>query len=60
MVRRAGVSKKTFYEHFANKEECLLALFDQAAATIMQAMADSQRRQRSKSETYEEWIARGH
>ena len=28
--RRAGMSKATFYEHFANKEECMLALFDQA------------------------------
>ena len=26
--RRAGMSKATFYEHFANKEECMLALFD--------------------------------
>ena len=30
--RRAGMSKATFYEHFANKEECILALFDHAAA----------------------------
>lgn len=28
--REAGMSKATFYEHFANKEECLLALFDRA------------------------------
>lgn len=28
--RQAGMSKATFYEHFANKEECLLALFDRA------------------------------
>jgi AcrR family transcriptional regulator len=28
--RRAGMSKATFYEHFANKEECMLALFDMA------------------------------
>ena len=26
--REAGMSKATFYEHFANKEECILALFD--------------------------------
>ena len=29
--REAGMSKATFYEHFANKEECILALFDEAA-----------------------------
>jgi AcrR family transcriptional regulator len=37
--REAGMSKATFYEHFANKEECLLALFDEAATEIMRAMA---------------------
>ncbi len=57
--REAGMSKATFYEHFANKEECLLALFDQAAATIMRAMADEQRTNRRESESYQEWIARG-
>jgi AcrR family transcriptional regulator len=37
--RRAGMSKATFYEHFANKEECILALFDLAARTVQEAMA---------------------
>ena len=32
--RRAGMSKATFYEHFANKEECILALFDRAAEVV--------------------------
>jgi AcrR family transcriptional regulator len=32
LVGRAGVSRKTFYEHFANKQECLLATFDVIAA----------------------------
>jgi AcrR family transcriptional regulator len=36
--REAGMSKATFYEHFANKEECLLALFDQAAADVIREM----------------------
>ena len=31
LVGRAGVSRKTFYEHFANKQECLLAAFDAIA-----------------------------
>jgi len=30
--REAGMSKATFYEHFANKEECILALTDAAGA----------------------------
>jgi len=37
--RRAAMSKATFYEHFANKEECMLALFDLATAVIQQTMA---------------------
>jgi AcrR family transcriptional regulator len=37
--REAGMSKATFYEHFANKEECILALFDEAATEVLRAMA---------------------
>ncbi|MBA2346818.1 MAG: TetR/AcrR family transcriptional regulator [Solirubrobacterales bacterium] len=36
--REAGMSKATFYEHFANKEECILALFDRAAEYVMAEM----------------------
>lgn len=39
--REAGMSKATFYEHFANKEECILALFDAARDVILQAMAEA-------------------
>src|SRR2546430_11717602 len=38
--RAAGMSKATFYEHFANKEECILALFDEAATEALRAMAE--------------------
>src|SRR5258707_12329010 len=37
--RAAGMSKATFYEHFANKEECILALFDAAAQEVFRATA---------------------
>ena len=37
--REAGMSKATFYEHFANKEECILALFDEAATECLRRMA---------------------
>ena len=39
--REAGMSKATFYEHFANKEECILALFDAAAAQVRDGVAAS-------------------
>ncbi len=37
--RAAGMSKATFYEHFANKEECMMALFDLAADVLQESMA---------------------
>lgn len=40
IVKRAHVSYKTFYKHFASKEECFFALFDSAAATAEKAVAD--------------------
>jgi AcrR family transcriptional regulator len=39
--REAGMSKATFYEHFANKEECILALFDAARDVILAAMVEA-------------------
>jgi AcrR family transcriptional regulator len=38
ITHHAGVSRKTFYEHFADKEECFLAAYDHGAAAIYQAM----------------------
>ena len=32
---RAGVSKKTFYEHFADKTACFLAAYDHGSAAIL-------------------------
>ena len=35
VVRRAGVSKKTFYEHFADKEDCFLAAYEAASEELL-------------------------
>jgi AcrR family transcriptional regulator len=35
VIARAGVSRRTFYEHFDNKEDCLLATYDFIAAEGM-------------------------
>jgi AcrR family transcriptional regulator len=43
IAREAGMSKATFYEHFANKEECIVALFDEATAALRNAMEDASR-----------------
>lgn len=39
--RAAGMSKATFYEHFDNKEECILDLFDEAVTEVLRAMASA-------------------
>ena len=35
------MSKATFYEHFGNKEECILALFDRAAEVVLHAQSEA-------------------
>src|SRR3979409_2406889 len=41
--RRGGMSKATFYQHFSNKEECMLALFVMGAELVRGAMAEAAR-----------------
>jgi AcrR family transcriptional regulator len=38
IAREAGMSKATFYEHFGNKEDCIVALFDTATEVVLEAM----------------------
>src|SRR5919112_6278151 len=38
IARAAGMSKATFYEHFDNKEDCIIALHDDATAAVLEAM----------------------
>ena len=44
VIERAGVSRKTFYEQFANKDDCFLAAYDatvdELLATIDEALAE--------------------
>lgn len=35
VVERSGVSRRTFYEHFVDREECFLAAFDEAIKRIV-------------------------
>ncbi len=41
--RQAGMSKATFYEHFANKEECLVALFQYASEIVLGVLVEAAR-----------------
>jgi AcrR family transcriptional regulator len=41
VVRRAGVSKKTFYEHFADKEDCFLAAYEAASEELLERVQEA-------------------
>jgi AcrR family transcriptional regulator len=43
VVRRASVSKKTFYEHFRDKEDCFLAAYDAASDECFRHVIAAQR-----------------
>jgi AcrR family transcriptional regulator len=39
LASRAGVSRGAFYEHFSDKEECLLSAYDRWAGGLLESMA---------------------
>lgn len=41
IVRRARTSRRTFYEHFAGKQECLIALLRDSNARVVAAIAEA-------------------
>ncbi len=43
VIDRAGVSRPTFYEHFANKEDCFLTAFDATAARLRNRVREASR-----------------
>lgn len=43
VIDRAGVSRPTFYEHFANKEDCFLAAFDTTVARLQDRVGEAAR-----------------
>ncbi|MGE5527437.1 MAG: TetR/AcrR family transcriptional regulator [Methanosarcina sp.] len=44
VIDRAGVSRPTFYEHFANKEDCFLAAFDSSAERLRKKVEAASRK----------------
>jgi AcrR family transcriptional regulator len=64
VVRRAGVSKKTFYDHFQAKEDCFLAAYEAAAEELFAHVLDAHaaqggwlERTRSGIAAYLRWLA---
>lgn len=43
VVELAGVSRRTFYEQFTDKEDCFLAAYDQAAEAVLDDIAEAVR-----------------
>jgi AcrR family transcriptional regulator len=41
IVREASVSRRTFYEHFSTKSECLIALYEAASHNALKVLRDS-------------------
>ena len=41
VVRHARVSKRTFYEHFADKEACFLALYAETSDELLELIAEA-------------------
>ncbi len=64
IVRGAGVSKKTFYEHFRDKEDCFLAAYETAAGELFERVRAAQHepgdwleRARAGIRAYLRWLA---
>lgn len=41
IVRQAGVSRRTFYEHFSTKADCLIALYEAASLGALNILRDA-------------------
>ncbi len=41
VVRGAGVSKKTFYDHFAGKQDCFLAAYEAASTELLERVREA-------------------
>ena len=41
IVREASVSRRTFYEHFSTKAECLIALYEASSHNALKVLRDS-------------------
>src|SRR3954452_20760470 len=42
VIERAGVSRRSFYEHFTNKEDAFLAAYDGGVAGLLDAIAEAE------------------
>nr|WP_246345270.1 TetR/AcrR family transcriptional regulator [Conexibacter arvalis] len=57
VVAAAGVSRNSFYEHFANKEECFLAAYDAAVDRVVARVRAAADAERTRQEAFEAGFA---
>jgi len=64
VVGRAGVSKKTFYDHFADKQDCFLAAYEAASEELLERVREAHaseddwlERARAGIRAYLRWLA---
>ena len=64
VVGRAGVSKKTFYDHFADKQDCFLAAYEAASEELLERVREAHaseddwlERTRAGIRAYLRWLA---
>jgi AcrR family transcriptional regulator len=64
VVRGAGVSKKTFYEHFTDKQDCFLAAYEAASEELLARVREAHagqddwlERTRAGVRAYLRWLA---
>jgi AcrR family transcriptional regulator len=58
IVRGAGVSKKTFYEHFADKLDCFLAAYEAASDELLAHVRAAQDAASPSDGAADAWLAR--
>jgi AcrR family transcriptional regulator len=57
VLRRAGVSRETFYAQYKDKHDCFLVAFDSAVNVVLDELTDSAARARSDGETTDEVLS---
>jgi AcrR family transcriptional regulator len=58
IVRGAGVSKKTFYEHFSDKLDCFLAAYEAASDELFEHVRAAQEAAGPSDRAADAWLAR--
>lgn len=56
LVKQAGVSRRSFYEHFQNKEECLLATYDALVARLTRQIVENSQPDSNWTEQIEAFV----